>query len=175
MPRIKKSEVNTSEPIKNRAKSDMIQVKRIHRKTTKQVEAPKEVVIPISSLLPVEEIKEVEDPVVEEVQKEIIEEVPEEISDEVAQKIKTEFLSAPRTSENSKNKIQKIEKEVKTTEQKKNESAVCCRCVEPDFTFSPSMIKILNSLMFFFASSILIGLNLLILVFFAWLIAGMLH
>lgn len=175
MPRIKKTDVVVSETIKpTLEKSEGITIKRIHRRTPKKVETPKETVIPISSLLPVEEIKEiesVEDPEIEEVQK--VDPVEVEISDEVAQEIKREFLEAPRSVEQAKNKIEKVEKEVKSVEQKKEE--VEARNCHQDLIFTPFMMRFLNSIFFVFASSILIGLNILILTFFAYLMACMFH
>lgn len=177
MPRIKKTEVEVAKPVVAREKNDEIQIKRIHRRTAKKVETPKEVVVPISSLLPVEEIKEIEsieDPRIEEISNPMkTEEIPDEVSDEIAQQIKEEFLNVPQV-ESTKDKIQKIEKEVKTPEQKKEEVTIC-RCSEPDFEFTPFMTKFLNYLFFVFASTTLIGLNLTILTFFAWLIACMFH
>lgn len=178
MPRIKKGEVVASDKKKIMLEKDeSIQVKRIHRKTPKKIETVKEVEVPIGSLLPVEEIKAVEVGSLEEPRIEEVEN--EEVSNEVAQAIKREFLGLDEdTKEQPKEKIQKLEKEIKPIIEKEANTCDCnCCSLEKTDESEPTvfMQHSLRNILFVFCSSVMIGLNILILVFFAYLIALMFH
>ena len=78
---------------------------------------------------------------------------------------------------NEKPVIEKVESDVKTSEEKIAESDKyeCNNLADLDFVFTPFMIKFLNCIMFVFASTFIIGFNILVLTFFAYLMACMFH
>lgn len=192
MPRIKKSEVQKTElPEPSKVRDESIKVKRIHRKspvlTINPIVIPNEPNILYDETAPIVKRKiEVEDttPRKEEIivntstqEYNQIEPVEVEVThqdnksyDEFVNRFAADFM-------NEKPVIEKVESDVKTSEEKIAESdkCECNNLADLDFVFTPFMIKVLNCIIFVFASTFIIGFNILVLTFFAYLMACMFH
>lgn len=193
MPRIKKADVpktEVTEPISTRDES--ITVKRIHRRnpvvTLNPIVIPNQPNVLYDSTVATKdkEDKTINVPITtpEEI---TIENVPVQMENkniiqgdpEKDQKY-DEFIdnfTASFTADIVPEKplIEKIDSDVKTSDEKVAEQCQCDKSADLDFVFTPFMIKFINSLMFIFVSTFILSFNILMLTFFAWLMACMFH
>lgn len=193
MPRIKKADVPKTEVVEpTSTRDESITVKRIHRKnpvvTLNPIVIPNQPNILYDDTAPIKNKKsEVVNVPITTSEETSLEDIPIQMentnlvqSDPEKDQKYDEFIdnfTASFTADIVPEKplIEKVDSDIKTSDEKIAEQCQCNKSTDLDFIFTPFMIKFINSLMFIFVSTFILGFNILVLTFFAWLMACMFH